>query len=80
MNDFIKDLLPKLYDLLQIADNLTGDHLPDTIIDDGKKLAQFVKDTAANIKQKVPLNQQEEEAFDTLIEEVTSRDYWKSKK
>lgn len=72
-------IIGQLPNLVKIVNNLTGNHLPPTIVEDGKKLYDFVINTVENIKQTEPLTPEQDAELDALIEELPKRDYWKSK-
>lgn len=76
MVQFLIDQLPGI---IALANKLTGAHLPPTVIADGAKLYEFAQNTIENLKQKEPLTIEEDVKLDAMVEEITSRDYWKSR-
>lgn len=77
MNPLYQLLLDQLPWLTQTANKLTGANLPEHIVEDGKKLYEFVQLTIENLKQIAPLTPEDDAKLDAQIEEITSRDYWK---
>lgn len=75
----IQFLIEQLPGIIALANKLTGAHLPQTVIADGAKLYEFAQLTLENLKQEEPLTPGQDGEVDAMIEEITARDYWKSR-